>query len=150
MPNTVWCHCRICLSLTILFEVPQPSSTPTDRSTAKYLSEGQKGPASIGYVPWVTSKIFFILLSTAVFGVPRKICAESYWSAVQKFEDQRGGSTCLKEVHFVDVSDAMVTLIQQTFIAKLNTTTGQEIAATHNKVSNRHLSVVKSRGGVPH
>ena len=88
-------------------------------------------------------------MSTAIFGVPQQICAESYLSAVQKFDDQRGGSTCLKEIHFVDVSDAMVTVIQQTFIAKLNTTTGQQIAAAHNKVSNRQLSVVKSRCEVP-
>ena len=56
------------------------------------------------------------MLSTAVFGVPKQICAESYLSAVQKFDDLRGGSTTsLTHIHFVDVDDAKVTTIEITF-----------------------------------
>ena len=64
---------------------------------------------------WVRLKNSF-LLSTAVFGVPKQICAESYLSAVQKFDDLRGGSTTsLTHIHFVDVDDAKVTTIESTF-----------------------------------
>ena len=85
-------------------------------------------------------------MPTAIFGVPQKICAESYLSAVQRFDDQRRNSTSLKHIHFVDVSDDKVTIIQKTFTAKWNTATGQQTAATPNEVSNRRLSKVKSRG----
>ena len=40
---------------------------------------------------------------------------QSCWPAVQTFEDQRGGSTCLKEIQFVDVSDDRVSTIQSSF-----------------------------------
>ena len=75
--------------------------------------------------------------------MPQLICAESYLSAVQKFGDQRENSTSLTHIHFVDVNDDMVTTIQQTFTAKWNTVTGQQTAATPNKVSNSRLSTVK-------
>ena len=51
----------------------------------------------------------------AIFGVPRDVCAQSYLSAVQNFDKHCGGTTCLKQVHFVDVSDSMVSAIQETF-----------------------------------
>ena len=54
-------------------------------------------------------------MSTAVFGVPQQICAESYLSAIQKFDDLRGGSTSLTHIHFVDVNDAKVTTVEITF-----------------------------------
>ena len=57
---------------------------------------------------------------TAIFGVPQPICAESYLSGVQRFDELRGRSTCLRHIHFVDVSDEMVTMIQRTFTAKWN------------------------------
>ncbi|KAL8560313.1 hypothetical protein ACOMHN_006044 [Nucella lapillus] len=59
-------------------------------------------------------------ISSAIFGVPHDLCAECYLSAVQKFDDQFGGTTSLTQVHFVDVNDAMVSTIQKTFTEKWN------------------------------
>ena len=53
----------------------------------------------------------------AIFGVPQHISAESYLLAVKRFEDLHGSSTTLRCIHFVDVSDDMVTIIQNTFTA---------------------------------
>ena len=47
--------------------------------------------------------------------MPQQICAESYLSAIQKFDDLRGGSTSLTHIHFVDVNDAKVTTVEITF-----------------------------------
>ena len=58
----------------------------------------------------------------AIFGVPQHICAESYLLAVKRFEDLHGSSTSLRCIHFVDVSDDMVTIIQNTFTAQLSMT----------------------------
>ena len=58
----------------------------------------------------------------AIFGVPQRICAESYLLAVKRFEDLHGSSTSLRCIHFVDVSDDMVTIIQNTFAAQLSMT----------------------------
>ncbi|KAL8560278.1 hypothetical protein ACOMHN_006009 [Nucella lapillus] len=46
-------------------------------------------------------------MSSAIFGVPQDLNAECYLSAVQKFDDQFGGTTNLTHVHFVDVKDKM-------------------------------------------
>ena len=67
---------------------------------------------------------------TAIFGVPVDICAESYLLAVKKFENQHGSSTCLKHIHFVDISDDMVANIQKTFTAQwdMSVTSGTQQA----------------------
>ena len=58
----------------------------------------------------------------AIFRVPQHICAESYLLAVKRFEDLHGSSTSLRWIHFVDVSDDMVTIIQNTFSAQWSMT----------------------------
>ncbi|XP_076461036.1 uncharacterized protein LOC143293723 [Babylonia areolata] len=54
-------------------------------------------------------------ISSAIFGVPQNICAESYLAGVNKFADLFGHSTSVKEIHFVDVNDNMLSIIQKTF-----------------------------------
>ncbi|KAL8615431.1 hypothetical protein ACOMHN_036251 [Nucella lapillus] len=56
-------------------------------------------------------------ISAAIFGVPQPICAQSYLSAVKKFDTIHGHSTPLKEIHFVDINDGMTSVIQSTFSA---------------------------------
>ncbi|KAK7471615.1 hypothetical protein BaRGS_00035712, partial [Batillaria attramentaria] len=54
-------------------------------------------------------------ISSAIFGVPRELCAQMYLSAVKSFDHQYGGKTSLTHIHFVDISDPMVSIIQGTF-----------------------------------
>ncbi|KAK7471616.1 hypothetical protein BaRGS_00035713 [Batillaria attramentaria] len=54
-------------------------------------------------------------ISSAIFGVPRELCAQVYLSAVKSFDQQYGSKTSLTHIHFVDVSDIMVSIIQETF-----------------------------------
>ncbi|KAL8615427.1 hypothetical protein ACOMHN_036247 [Nucella lapillus] len=56
-------------------------------------------------------------ISAAIFGVPQPICAQSYLSAVKKFDTIHGHTTPLKEIHFVDINDGMTSVIQSTFSA---------------------------------
>ena len=49
------------------------------------------------------------------------MCARSYLSAVQSFDRQCGDGTCLRQIHFVDVSEDMINTIQQTFTQHWNT-----------------------------
>ena len=53
--------------------------------------------------------------------MPKDVCARSYLSAVQSFDRQCGDGTCLKQIHFVDVSEDMINTIQQTFTRHWNT-----------------------------
>ncbi|XP_076461034.1 uncharacterized protein LOC143293721 [Babylonia areolata] len=59
-------------------------------------------------------------ISSAIFGVPQNICAESYLAGVNKFADLFGHSTSVKEIHFVDVNDNMLSIIQKTFSSQWN------------------------------
>ena len=56
-----------------------------------------------------------IFCSAAIFGVPKEVCARSYLSAVQKFDKLHGANTCVRHIHFVDVSDDMISVISKTF-----------------------------------
>ena len=47
--------------------------------------------------------------------MPKDVCARNYLSAVQRFDRDCGSSTCLRQIHFVDVNDDMINVIQQTF-----------------------------------
>ena len=53
--------------------------------------------------------------------MPKDVCARSYLSAVQSFDRQCGDGTCLRQIHFVDVSEDMINVIQQTFTQHWNT-----------------------------
>ena len=53
--------------------------------------------------------------------MPKDVCARSYLSAVQSFDRQCGDGTCLRQIHFVDVSEDMINVIQQTFTQYWNT-----------------------------
>lgn len=53
--------------------------------------------------------------------MPKDVCARSYLSAVQSFDRQCGDGTCLRQIHFVDVSEDMINTIQQTFTQHWNT-----------------------------
>ncbi|XP_067657095.1 uncharacterized protein [Haliotis asinina] len=55
--------------------------------------------------------IAFTSVSSSIFGVPKESCAKMYVRALKSFDTaiQRGS---LKEVHFVDVTDVMVNIIQ--------------------------------------
>ena len=53
--------------------------------------------------------------------MPKDVCARSYLSAVQSFDRQCGDGTCLRQIHFVDVSEDMINTIQQTFAQHWNT-----------------------------
>ena len=46
--------------------------------------------------------------------MPKDVCARNYLSAVQRFDRHCGSNTCLRQIHFVDVSDDMVNVIQKT------------------------------------
>lgn len=48
------------------------------------------------------------------------MCAEMYMQAVQRFDDQYGTASCLKHIHFADISDEMVSNIQAVFKQKMN------------------------------
>lgn len=66
-----------------------------------------------------TISVEFIFIS-AIFGVPKNVCAEMYMQAVQRFDDQYGTASCLKHIHFADISDEMVSNIQAVFKQKMN------------------------------
>ena len=53
--------------------------------------------------------------------MPKDVCARSYLSAVQSFDRQCGDGTCLRQIYFVDVSEDMINVIQQTFTQHWNT-----------------------------
>lgn len=48
------------------------------------------------------------------------MCAEMYMQAVQRFDGQYGAASCLKHIHFADISDEMVSNIQAVFKQKMN------------------------------
>ena len=47
--------------------------------------------------------------------MPKDVCARNYLSAVQRFDRDCGSNACLRQIHFVDVSDDMINVIQQAF-----------------------------------
>ena len=75
-----------------------------------------------GFIVFFHYYLFYIPSVAAIFGVPQRICAESYLLAIKRFEDLHGSSTSLRCIHFVDVSDDMVTIIQNTFTAQWSMT----------------------------
>ena len=75
---------------------------------------------SLAHVKLTISFWIYNTCFSAVFGVPKQICAQCYLTAVKRFEDQYGGRTSLKLIHFVDVSEAMVSTIQNTFTQMWN------------------------------
>ncbi|XP_041360710.1 protein mono-ADP-ribosyltransferase PARP14-like [Gigantopelta aegis] len=54
-------------------------------------------------------------ISSGIFGVPKPSCAEMYVRAVKSFDTMVTGGS-LRQVHFVDVSDTMLQLIQNEFV----------------------------------
>ncbi|XP_046569929.1 uncharacterized protein LOC124278256 [Haliotis rubra] len=59
---------------------------------------------------WGFTSIAFPSISAAIFGVPQDVCARMYVQALKTFDTVASGGS-LREVHFVDVSDTMVTAI---------------------------------------
>ncbi|XP_025093519.1 uncharacterized protein LOC112563610 [Pomacea canaliculata] len=59
-------------------------------------------------------------ISSAIFGVPKNVCAEMYMQAVQRFDDHHGAASCVRHIHFADISDEMVSNIQAVFTQKMN------------------------------
>ncbi|XP_041354984.1 uncharacterized protein LOC121372626 [Gigantopelta aegis] len=58
-------------------------------------------------------------ISSGIFGVPKPSCAEVYVRAVKSFDMVVTGGS-LRQVHFVDVNDTMLHLIQQEFVNEWN------------------------------
>ncbi|XP_046558138.1 uncharacterized protein LOC124278257 [Haliotis rubra] len=56
------------------------------------------------------NSIAFPSISAAIFGVPQDVCARMYVQALKTFDTVVSGGS-LREVHFVDISDTMVTAI---------------------------------------
>lgn len=64
--------------------------------------------------------LFEYISVLAIFRVPKDVCAEMYLQAVQRFDDQYGKTSCLRHIHFVDISDEMVSKIKDIFLKKWN------------------------------
>ncbi|XP_025094645.1 uncharacterized protein LOC112564205 isoform X2 [Pomacea canaliculata] len=80
-------------------------------------------------------------ISSAIFGVPEKVCAQMYLRAVQQFEHQYGGKTKLQHIHFVDVRDVMVSVIRDIFTRQWNSDALSPSRAeghTHNPSRSEH------------
>ncbi|XP_041376690.1 protein mono-ADP-ribosyltransferase PARP14-like [Gigantopelta aegis] len=56
-------------------------------------------------------------ISSGIYKVPKPSCAEMYVRAVKSFDNVVTGGS-LKQVHFVDIDDAMSQLISQEFVSK--------------------------------
>ncbi|XP_067656383.1 uncharacterized protein [Haliotis asinina] len=61
---------------------------------------------------WNCTSIAFPSISAAIFGVPQDVCARMYVQALKTF-DTVVSEGSLRVVHFVDVSDTMVTVIRK-------------------------------------
>ncbi|XP_076460759.1 uncharacterized protein LOC143293585 [Babylonia areolata] len=59
------------------------------------------------------------LISSGLFGVPETVCAESYMSGIEQFEQQHSGASShhrsLMHVHFVDIQESKVRFLQGAF-----------------------------------
>ncbi|XP_059159528.1 uncharacterized protein LOC131943420 [Physella acuta] len=62
-------------------------------------------------------------ISAAIFRVPQDLCAEAYMHAVKNYDAlvQHTNLTALKEIHFVDISDAMIDSIKICFTKQWHT-----------------------------
>lgn len=77
---------------------------------------------------------------SALFAVPKDVCAEMYLQAVQKFDSHYGVTSCLRQIHFVDISDEMVSKIQDVFSQKWK-------SARYNVQSKQHSRTQAATSG---
>ncbi|XP_060080184.1 uncharacterized protein LOC132559570 [Ylistrum balloti] len=54
-------------------------------------------------------------ISSGIFGVPKELCSQQYYRAVEEYSRTRGHDSSLTEVHFIDKDTEMCQLIQTTF-----------------------------------
>ncbi|XP_076438357.1 uncharacterized protein LOC143277429 [Babylonia areolata] len=72
-------------------------------------------------------------ISSVIFGVPQQTCSECYLAAVQRFDEEWGHRTSLQHIHFVDVNDTMVSVIQNTFRNSWNTPVTIQLARSQSE-----------------
>lgn len=85
---------------------------------------------------------------SATFGVPPIICTTMYLAAIQEFDSEYGHLTTLRDIHFVDISDKMVAIIQDTFTEKWNTTVTFTKQLTRSDFP--HTTGIRQFEGAPH
>ncbi|XP_021355423.1 uncharacterized protein LOC110451630 [Mizuhopecten yessoensis] len=54
-------------------------------------------------------------ISSGIFGVPKELCTQQYYRAVEEYSKSRRSRSTLTEVHFIDKDTQMCELIQTTF-----------------------------------
>ncbi|XP_025094658.1 uncharacterized protein LOC112564212 [Pomacea canaliculata] len=79
-------------------------------------------------------------IGSAIFGVPKDVCAEMYLQAVQRFDSHYGITSCLRQIHFIDISDEMVSKIQDVFSQKWK-------SARYNVQSKQHSRTQAATSG---
>lgn len=75
-------------------------------------------------------------ISSGVYGVPKPWCAEEYARAVYDYSSNLYRSSLLKEIHFVDISDEMLSEIKKAFQTVLYGTDTRELKEDKDEHAN--------------